>query len=437
MRQTSANREWMERAKRVLPAGVYGHQSTALLPLSFPQFFSRAEGAYLWDVDGNKYLDFMCGYGPNLLGYGDERVEKAFTDQLAQADAMTGPSHVMVELAEAFTDMVSHADWAMFCKNGTDATTMAMTAARAQTGRKTVLVAKGAYHGAAPWCTPSPAGIVKEERSFIRPYSYNDIASLEEAVAAAGEDLAAVFAAPFKHDAFTDQAAPDPAYARRARELCDQTGAMLIVDDVRAGFRLARDCSWEALGVRPDLSAWGKCIANGHPISALLGSDSCRKGASAIYVTGSFWFAAAPMAAAVETLKIIRETDYLERLVTLGDRLRSGLDEASAAAGLATRQTGPVQMPQILFEEDPDFRKGFAFVAAMLERGIYMHPWHNMFLCAAMTEADIEQTVQAAREAFAEVVANQDSLKPHPGIVAMQKAASGRNSTEKVASEVS
>lgn len=403
-----------QRAAKVLPAGVYGHESTRLLPKTFPQFFDRAEGAYLWDVDGNRYLDLMCAYGPNLLGYGDTRVEAAADAQRARGDAMTGPSGVMVDLAEAMVGMVSHADWAMFCKNGTDATTMAMTVARAQTGRRRILVAEHSYHGAAPWCTPVPVGVVLEERAFISTYIYNDIASLEAAVAAAGDDLAGVFATPFKHDSFEDQAHPDPAYARRARELCDSTGAMLIVDDVRAGFRLTRDCSWELVGVRPDLSSWGKSFANGHPISALLGSESCRQGAAGIYATGSFWFAAVPMAAAVETLRILRETDYLEHTVALGERLRTGLDAAAARHGFSLRQTGPVQMPQVLFDGDPDMRIGFGWATAMLERGIYVHPWHNMFLCAAMTVDDIDAALAAADEAFAATRAGVDALKPHP-----------------------
>jgi glutamate-1-semialdehyde 2,1-aminomutase len=403
-----------QRAARVIPNGMYGHESTLLLPDSFPQFFSKAKGAYLWDADGNRYLDFMCAYGPNLLGYGDERVNAAAIAQLALADATTGPSPLLVDLAEKFVSMVSHADWAMFCKNGTDATTMAMTAARAQTGKRRVLVAQGAYHGAAPWCTPIPAGVVPEERAFIGKYAYNDVASLEAGVAAAGGDLAAIFASPFKHDAFEDQALPDPAYARRARELCDRTGAMLIVDDIRAGFRLARDCSWELVGVRPDLSTWGKCFANGHPISALLGNDRCRAGAGAMYVTGSFWFAAVPMAAALTTLEILRTTNYLEHTVALGERLRRGLAAASAKHGFALRQTGPAQMPQVLFAGDPDFRVGFAFAEAMLERGVYVHPWHNMFLCAAMTEADIDFALQAADGAFARVRERHDKLEPHP-----------------------
>lgn len=417
MTSNAADQSLRQRAMKVVPGGMYGHEATTLMPGSYPQFFSKGEGAYIWDVDGNRYLDFMCAYGPNLLGYNNRRVNDVAVAQLALGDTMTGPSAHFVELAEALVGMVSHADWAMFCKNGTDATTMAMTTARAQTGKRRVLVADGAYHGAAPWCTPMPAGIVPEERAFISKYQYNDVASLEAAVAAAGDDFAAIFASPFKHDAFIDQALPDPAYAKRARELCDETGAMLIVDDVRAGFRLIRDCSWELVGVRPDMSCWGKSFANGHPISALLGNDRCREGASHIYVTGSFWFAAVPMAAGVETLKILRETDYLENSIRLGTQWREGLAALAAKHGFALRQTGPVQMPQILFDNDPDYRIGFAWGEAMLKRGVYVHPWHNMFFCAAMTEADIQFALTAADDAFASVKAQLATIEPHPVVL--------------------
>lgn len=410
------------RALKVIPNGMYGHESVRMLPDSFPQFFSKAEGAYIWDADGNRYLDYMCAYGPSLLGYRDERVEAAAQAQAALGDTLTGPSPLMVELAETLVSMVEHADWAMFCKNGTDATTMAMSSARAQTGKRVVLVAQGAYHGAAPWCTPIPAGTVAEDRAHVRTYVYNDVASLEAAVADAGDDLAAIFASPFRHDAFIDQEAPEPAYARRARELCDASGAMLIVDEVRAGFRLARGSSWSELGVQPDLSAWGKCFANGHPISALLGSDSCREGAGSIYATGSFWLSAVPMAAAIETLRIIRESDYLEHMVRLGDRLRAGLDAAATRHGFTLRQTGPVQMPQIMFGDDLDFRVGYGWAEEMLARGIYMHPWHNMFLCAAMTDADIDATLTAADAAFAAVAARRETLEPHPILVMLAAA---------------
>ncbi|HEX7946232.1 MAG TPA: aminotransferase class III-fold pyridoxal phosphate-dependent enzyme, partial [Phenylobacterium sp.] len=372
----------------------------------------RGDGAHIWDVDGTRYLDFMCAYGPNLFGYGNPEIDAAYVRQLGLGDTMTGPTALMVELAETLTGMVRHADWAIFCKNGTDATTMALTTARAHTRRKTVVRAKGAYHGAAPWCVPRPSGTIDTDRAHQILCDYNDVASLEAAVAEAGDDLAAIFAAPFKHDAFVDQAEPNPAYAKRARELCDETGALLVVDDVRAGFRLVRDCSWSRLGVQPDLSTWGKCLANGHPLSVMLGSDKARKAASSIYVTGSFWYQAATMAAALETLRLIRESDYLERITALGERLREGLSQRASAAGLGFRQTGPGTMPLFLFDDDPDLRKGFCWSSEMLSRGVYVHPWHNMFLCAAMTEADIDGALDAAEASFGALKRQVRDLAP-------------------------
>jgi glutamate-1-semialdehyde 2,1-aminomutase len=411
-RANSRDRELRERADAVIPGGMYGHQSVGLLPDDYPQFFQRGEGAHLWDTDGARYLDFMCAYGPNLFGYAHPEIDAAYVRQLGLGDTLTGPTALMVELAETFVSMVGHADWAIFCKNGTDATTMALTTARAHTRRRKVVRAKGAYHGAAPWCVPRPAGVIDSDKANQIFCDYNDVASLEAAVAQAGDDLACIFAAPFKHDAFIDQAEPDVAYARRARELANATGALLVVDEVRAGFRLSRDCSWSRIGVQPDLSSWGKCLANGHPLSVLLGSEKARKAAASIYVTGSFWYQAATMAAALETLRLVRETDYLERITALGERLRKGLDERAKAAGFGLRQTGPGVMPLFLFYDDPDLRKGFCWSSEMLNRGVYVHPWHNMFLNAAMTEADIDGALEAAEGAFGALKRQVRDLTP-------------------------
>jgi glutamate-1-semialdehyde 2,1-aminomutase len=389
-----------ERAQSVIPNGMYGHQSVFLMPDSFPQFFQKAEGTYLWDTDGNRYIDYMCAYGPNLLGYGQETIDAAYVNQMRKGDTMTGPAEAMVTFAEAMVAQVTHADWAMFCKNGTDATTMAVMVARNQTRRKTIVIAKGAYHGAAPWCTPLLSGVTQADRAHQIFYEYNDVESLEAAVKAAGGDLAAIIASPFKHDTFVDQAAPTEAYALAARRLCDTHDALLIIDDVRAGFRLARDCSWATVGVQPDLSTWGKCIANGHPISALLGNDRARVAAAMIYVTGSYWFSAAPMAAGVETLRLIRETNYLEHTQALAEQLRSSLASLALTHGFALRQTGPAAMPLILFEEDPDLAKGYFWTDALIQRGVYFHPFHNMFFNAAMTKTDVEVTLNACDDAF-------------------------------------
>ncbi len=424
--KNSKDAELRERARQVIPGGMYGHESVALLPDSFPQYFSRAEGAYLWDADGNRYIDYMCAYGPNLLGYRDPKVERAAAAQAALGDTMTGPSEAMVVLAETLVSMISHADWAMFCKNGSDATSMAMVTARAYRGRRKILVARSTYHGAAPWSTPGPKGILPEDRAHIIYFDYNDLESATAAFRSAEGDVAGVFATPFRHEVFTDQFLASAEYARGLRRLCYEADALLILDEVRTGFRLSRDCSWEAYGVRPDLSAWGKVLANGHPISALLGAEKAREAAVSIYVTGSFWFSAVPMVAAVETLRQVRDTDYLERIAVAGERLRQGLSEQALRHGIEIRQTGPAQMPQILFAEDPELAKGSFWTGAAAKLGAYLHPYHNMFCCAAMTAADVDVTLEITEAAFLSLKAALPSLPPQSNEMLKQRLAGRR-----------
>ena len=410
--KTEKNSALLKRANKVIPNGMYGHESTVAMPYVTPQFFSKAKGTYLWDYDGNRYIDLMSGYGPNLFGYGHEEIDAAYIEQMKKIDVATGPSASMVELAEGFVEQVSHADWAMFCKNGTDATTMALMAARAHRGKRKVLLASGVYHGAAPWCTPVPTGTLAEERAHFIYYQYNDVESLRAAVAEAGDDLAGIFATPHKHEVVLDQEDPNLEYAKAARELCDKHDALLVIDDVRAGFRVARDCSWTTIGVEPDLSTWGKAIANGHPISALLGNDRARSAGASIFVTGSYWFAAAPMAASLKTLELIRDTDYLERTVKMGDDLREGFDSVCKSAGLNISQSGPSQMPLIMFNNDNggrDLTLTYAFTEGMMRNGVYFHPVHNMFINAAMTDDDITDMISIADE----VVKNLPNLSTY------------------------
>lgn len=397
----SRDTELRQRARRVIPGGMYGHQSVARLPEGYPQFFSRADGCRLWDADGNELIDYMCAYGPNLLGYHRREVEEAAARQQALGDAMTGPSPLIVELAERLVETVGHADWAMFTKNGADSTSACIQIARAHTGRNKILVAEGSYHGAAFWSTPRPSGVPDDDRRHLIRFRYNDIESLETAVEAAGSDLAGIMVAAYKHDAFVDNAEVEAGFARRCRELADAAGALLMVDEVRAGFRLTHDCSWSLVGIAPDLSSWGKVLANGQPISAHLGNDKARAAAEGIFITGSYWFAAVPMAAALATLDLLEREDVIGHIVAMGTVLRQGLAEQAARHGLELSQSGPVQMPQVLFRDDPERELGNAWCLECLKRGVYFHPWHNMFLSAAHTEADIAQTLEATEAAFA------------------------------------
>ena len=399
----SQDRMLRARARSVIPGGLWGHLNAANLPAGYPQFFARAEGCRLWDVDGREVIDFMCSWGPVVLGHHHPAVEEAARAQSALGDCMNGPAPVLVELAEKLVETIPHAAWCIFSKSGTDATTACATIARAATGRRKLLVARGSYHGAVPWCSPSLAGVTAEDRAHLIHYDYNDPTSVEAAVDQAGDDLAGILVTAFRHDMARDLELPTPAFAQTLRTLCDTRDAALILDDVRAGFRLHLGGSWETLGVRPDLAAYSKAIANGHALAAITGADHLRTAATRIFTTGSFWCGAAPMAAALATINTLHSLDAPTHLRAMGERLRTGLTAAAARHNLSIRQSGPAQMPLMLFDNDPDFCLGNTFCSAALDAGAYFHPRHNMFLSCAHTPSDIDRALEAADAGFSAV----------------------------------
>jgi len=397
-----------ERATRVVPGGIYGHQSPLLLvPGSYPYFFSRGEGSHVWDVDGNEYIDYMCSYGPIVLGHRHPVVEEAARNQMRAGNCFNAPTELFVELAEHLVDLTPFADWAVFAKNGSDVCTWATEVARAATGRTKIIKAAGAYHGTHAWCSPLPGGTTKEDRINVLEVEWNDLSAMQQAVAESHRDVAAIILTPFRHDTFHDSEMPGPGYLKGVRRLCDSEGIVFILDDVRAGFRLHMGGSGEYFGVHPDLTCYCKAIANGYPLSACLGRDALRVPAQEVFFTGSYFTSAVPMAASLACLKELAASDALTRMATLGERLCRGLEAAGRAHGLEVVTSGPPAIPFMSFRNDPGQSLNRPFCAAAAERGIFFHPHHNWFLSAAHTDADIERTLQVADEAFKIVASGQ------------------------------
>lgn len=408
-RPNSLDAQLRYRAASVIPGGMWGHMRAAAVPAGYPQFFASGDGARVRDVDGRDYIDFMCSWGPIILGHRHPEVEAAARSQLDRGDCLNGPTEHAVDLAERMVELIPHADWALFQKNGSDAMTTCVTLARAGTGKRKVLVAKGAYHGAVPWCSPSVMGVTAEDRAHLIYYTYNDVESLNAAVAEAGDDLAAIVASAFKHDLGIRQQLPDDTFARAARAHCDAVGAALILDDVRAGFRLNLGGSWENVGIRPDLASYSKAIANGYPLAAVTGNDRFRPAAEQVFVTGSFWYSGAPMAAGVKVIEILEREDGPARLHAAGQRFCSGLTESGARHGFEVTMSGPPAIPLMQFADDPDARLGETFCQQTLTRGVYLHNKHNMFLSLAHTDAVIDEALTAIDDAFAALARNRSA----------------------------
>jgi glutamate-1-semialdehyde 2,1-aminomutase len=394
----------MARAEQVIPGGMWGHQHNRFLTSDHPMFVESSTGAHFTDVDGRQFIDLMCSWGPMVLGYRNPRIEEAAARQARLGDTQNGPSPRAVELAELLVDTIDHADWAILAKNGTDATTACVTIARAATGRGVVLLARGCYHGAAPWCTPEPTGVLSSDRAAIDYFEYNDSESLAAAVARAGNDLAAIVITPFQHIEGLANQDVRPDFARQLRRVCDQAGAVLVLDDVRCGLRLNVGGSWEPIGVRPDLSAWSKAIGNGYAIAAVVGSDSLRDAASRVFLTGSFWTGAVAMAAAIATITTMRTTTAFGDMTAAGERLRVGITAqiGELAHGTAA-YSGPVTMPYVTFGGDVDHYIASAFSRVCLREGLFLHPRHNWFLSAAHDDDVIDRALAATAVAFAEI----------------------------------
>jgi glutamate-1-semialdehyde 2,1-aminomutase len=394
----------LERARRVVPGGVYGHQSPRMVVGgSYPYFFARGEGCRVWDVDGNEFIDLMCSYGPIVLGHRHPKVEEATRRQMADGDCFNAPSARWVELAERLVAITPFADWAAFAKNGSDVCTWSVAVAREHTGRPLVAKAAGAYHGAHAWCTPAPAGVTPEDTANVVTFTYNDRDSLRAVVERHRDRLAAIIVSPFRHDAFHDQELPAEGFLPGVRALCDAAGAVMILDDVRAGFRLHLGGSGEHFGVRPDLACYAKALANGYPLAACVGREALKPAAERVYFTGSYFTSAVPMAAALACLAELEASGAIAHMEAMGRRLQRGLEAQAASHGLPITYSGPPALPFMTFDGDVKFARSRAFAAACAERGVYLTPYHNWFVSAAHQDRDVDQVLDVTDAAFAAV----------------------------------
>jgi glutamate-1-semialdehyde 2,1-aminomutase len=390
----SKSRALFERASAVIPGGIYGHASPAVtVPGAFPYFAQSAEGCRYTDVDGNQYIDFMCGYGPIFLGYKHPEVDAAAAEAQATGDCFNHPTEYSVRLAEKLVETIDGADWAVFGKNGSDMTSWAIRVAREHTGRKRVAKVTHAYHGIDPWCVPGYGGVILEDRSQIDNFYWNDLESLEKLIARSASSLAAIIITPFHHPAFDDSVLPTEAFVKAINQACEAHGIILILDDVRGGFRLHPHGSHCRYGWQPDLMCYSKALANGYPISSCAGAKALKIAASKTFLTGSFWNAAAPMAAALKTLEIAERDKVADQIEIQGKRLIDGMLKIGEQHGTPLQVSGPPAMPYVRVANDPSFRKQQALCSEAIQNGLYLHPHHNWFLSAAHTADVIDESL--------------------------------------------
>jgi glutamate-1-semialdehyde 2,1-aminomutase len=419
---------YLKQAAAVLPRGASsGHR------VGWDQVITRASGAHVWDGSGKRYVDYLLAWGPIVLGHCEPRVNEAVTQAMATCDLTgIGPQYGEVEVAEIICSVMPSAQRVAFCTSGTDAVMHAAHLARASTGRRKIIKFHGSYHG---WSdviavgsarvdstpvtelhTPNGGGVHPGSLADVIVVEWNDEVGVKQVFADHGSEIAAVICEPYIHS-FGCVPAKE-GFLQMLRSMCDSNDSVLVFDEIKTGFRSAIGGYQSICGVTPDITAFGKAVANGFALAGIGGSESLMGHLGAYTgdratIDGTYNAAPYALAAARKTLEIMQTENVFERLYLRGEQVRQGLREAAQEAGAPVSIVGIGSEWAVYFRPSPptNFREALEsdgaaymkFHAAMIDGGIIQPAFPNgdRRLCAATSEDDVALTIEVARLAFA------------------------------------
>jgi glutamate-1-semialdehyde aminotransferase len=389
-----------ERARAVIPGGIVGIRSPEnFVQGDYPVFLAGGAGAYVSDVDGNRFLDMLLGYGPMILGHACAEVDRAAAETMAAGFCLNLPQAIQVELAERLVDLVPSAEQAMFFKTGSDATSAAVRLARAHSGRETVL--RCGYHGWHDWCLLDDPGVPRAVSEPVIPFAYNRADQLEDLLKRHRGRVAAIIMTPVGHDFDAQIETPATGFLERARALANEHEAVLIFDEVRTGFRLGMGGAQALYGVTPDLTALGKAMSNGYPVSALVGRREVMQAAQSTFISSTYFPNGLSMAAASATLDILQRDQVPAQIASMGRSLHNGLSSIVDDSALPVTLSPYPQMPFLYFDRSlaagQDARRD-RFYGALARRGIFAHPRHHGFLSCCHGEKEITRVLETVRD---------------------------------------
>jgi glutamate-1-semialdehyde 2,1-aminomutase len=425
------SQEAFQRACRFIPGGVNSPARAFGAVGGQPPFIERGEGPYLFDIDGNRYLDYVGSWGPLILGHCHPRVVKAVEQALHRGASFGAPTELETQLAELIVQAVPSIEMVRMVSSGTEASMSAIRLARGFTGRDLIVKFAGCYHGhvdsllvaagssATTHGVPNSPGVPRGCTADTLVLRYNDCATLAEAFKLQGDQIAGVILEPVVGN--MGLVTPQAEFLTELRRLTSKHGALLIYDEVMTGFRLAYGGAQELYRQQPDLTVLGKIVGGGLPVAAYGGrAEIMRKvmPAGPVFQAGTLSGNPLAMAAGIATLTELRDHPPYAMLERLGQKLATGLQEAARAAGIPHQLARVGSMWTLFFTEQPvtdydaakkcDTARFARFFWAMLDRGIYLpcSQFEAAFISAAHTEEQIEQTIVAAREALAELSAS-------------------------------
>jgi len=422
------SKDLFERAQARIPGGVNSPVRAFRAVGGTPLFFERASGAYLWDADGERYIDYVGSWGPMLAGHGHPAVVEAVQEAASRALSFGAPTEAEVELAELLCRQLPSLELVRLVSSGTEATMTALRLARGFTGRNLIVKFEGCYHGhadallvkagsgALTFGHPSSAGVPAEVAAATVVLDYNSIEQVKGLFSEKGKDIAGVIVEPVAGN--MNLVMPAPGFLEALREACTRHGALLIFDEVMTGFRVAPGGAQKRFGIHPDLTTLGKVIGGGLPLAALGGRrDIMEKIAplGPVYQAGTLSGNPIAVAAGLATVKLVTQKGFHEKVESTTRSLVEGLGAEARKAkvpfsaqsigsmfGLYFRAAPPASFAEVMQCDRERFNR---FFHEMLARGVYLAPsaYEAGFVSAAHGAAEIEATLAAARAAFAKV----------------------------------
>ena len=394
-------------AKKLVPGGVSGARKPSdFIEGEYPIFVELGKGGRVTDVDGNEYVDFLCAYGPIILGYREEEVDEAVIRQIRDKGfCFTLTQRYQNQLAEKLSELVPCSQMSVFLKTGSDATTASIRIARAYTNR--IKVMRCGYHGWHDWCVEMKGGVPEKLYEDVHEFRYNNLNQLEDLMARYGDQTAAIMMTPFGHPLHQKMEEPEPGFLEGVREIATKYGAVLVFDEVRTGFRLTMGGAQKLYGVTPDLSVLGKGMANGYAISVVTGkAEIMMAAAQKLFISSTFFPNSDGYIAALKTIEILERDNVLDKIWEKGGRFLKKVQDIINKYDVGAELSGVAPMFFITFKRDEantQRARRDDFYTQLIRRGIFFTPHHHGYICYRHTEQDLDITVTAIDEALAYV----------------------------------
>jgi glutamate-1-semialdehyde 2,1-aminomutase len=407
--------ELFAEAQKVIPGGVTSaRHPVKFVPGAYPIFMNRGRGCHAWDVDGNEYIDWVMSFGPVVLGHCHPRVDTAVRRSLDEGFCFTMVHPSQNELARELIATIPCAEMVKFFLGGSDATSAAIRIARIHTGRDKVV--RWGYHGWHDWCYAgagsdrASVGVPDGIKQDILTFTYNDLESLSRVFAENRGKIAGIIMQPYE----TSKELPQEGFLEGVLRIAHENGTVVIFDEIRSGFRVALGGSQEYFKVVPDLTCVSKAMANGYPISAVVGRREVMEAAAKTRFSATFFVNSFPYVAAIETIRELKEKNGIDHMWRIGRRLMDGLTAIGEEAGVPLEMAGLPPIPMLKFTPPDETRRDElrkAFYTETTRRGVLFHPNHCWFLSLAHTDRDVDTTLEVARDSLKHATA---ALRKHP-----------------------